>query len=314
MLARGVLWVTAMLLIASPLHAETVEPWAVGVSDEQKADAQTLFEEGNALQLEHQYVKALERYRKAIAIWDSPSIRFNIVRCLIQLGRPLEAEENLDHALAYGKEALQDGLYEEGLEFKTLLASQIGEIVVRCTEPGVALSLDGRALGTCPVERSTRVVPGQHQVVGAKRGYMTETKNAIVLGGKREVVTIAPVTIDAARIETHRWPIAVPWVVLGGGLAVAGIGGLLRLEATNDIAAYDDEIRKNCRTTGCTPDMLDEGLRLRATHENDAAIGAVTVGIAGAVVGGVMLYFNRGVTVYPEVSPSGAALTARGTF
>ena len=59
--------------------------------DSQKAQAQKILEEGNALFLKKDYAQALEKYKAAVAKWDHPAIRFNMVRCLIQLDKPVEA-------------------------------------------------------------------------------------------------------------------------------------------------------------------------------------------------------------------------------
>src|ERR1043165_10264928 len=90
------------LAMTTPARADDVPPWAAGVSDAHKLEAKRLLDEGNARFVEHDYVAALDRYTKAIAEWDHPAIRFNVVRCLIQLDRPLEAYDQLQRALAYG--------------------------------------------------------------------------------------------------------------------------------------------------------------------------------------------------------------------
>jgi hypothetical protein len=64
---------------------------AANVSDVQMKSAETLLSEGNALFVDKRYADALAKYGEAIASWDHPAIRFNIVRCLIQLGRNFEA-------------------------------------------------------------------------------------------------------------------------------------------------------------------------------------------------------------------------------
>ena len=318
MLARGVLVQMAVLGFAMPARSEpaALEPWKVGVTDAQMADARRLLDGATELYVDHHYPEALDQFRAALAIWDHPAIRFDIVRCLIQLDRPLEAADNLERALAFGKVALPGTTYEQALEFQKLLANQIGEVVVRCTEPDVAVTIDGRALGHCPLERATRVTPGPHFVVGSKRGYLTETQTATVFGGKRTTLVIAPIPLADAGVEVRRWPVAAPWLVIGGGAVVAGAGGLLRLQASDDMASYDTAIRKECRTTGCTPSMVDHALRLRAIHENEAAISIASLGAAALITGGVMLYANRARTIYPaiEAAPAGATLGVRGAF
>src|SRR5689334_16489633 len=105
--------VVTAIAVAAPRAARADQPWAVGVSAEHKAQAQTLLEAGNAQFLERKYPEALATYQQALAIWDHPAIRFNVVRCLIQLGRPVEAYDNLEIALRYGEAPLESSVYEE---------------------------------------------------------------------------------------------------------------------------------------------------------------------------------------------------------
>jgi tetratricopeptide (TPR) repeat protein len=322
MFARSVLCVIATAITA-PVHADPDPPWVDGVSEPQKAAARALLDEGNALFLAHRYAEALEVYQRATAVWDHPAIRFNIVRCLIQLDRPVEASENLELTLAYGAAPLQQVVYDEAQAYHKLLAGRIGELVVRCTEPGIALTLDGKPLATCPADERRRVAPGSHQVVGARRGFLTRTADVMVLGGKREVVTMSLVSLEQAATITHRWPVGVPWYVLGGGFAATALGGVVQLKAAADMNSYDRAIRTSCRVVGCTPGAIDGELRARAIRENQLAIGLFAVGATTVVIGGTMLYLNRARTIYPsidsprvDVTPTrgGAALVVQGAF
>jgi tetratricopeptide (TPR) repeat protein len=276
---------------------QTPKPWAVGVSDDRKATAQQHLDAGNALFLEHKYAEALEEYKQANASWEHPAIRFNMVRCLIFLERPLEASENLNLALAYGAAPYDEAIYGEALAYEKLLASQIGEVEINCDQDGVQLTFDGQALLACPGKELRRVLPGQHQIVGKKDGFLPRTVEIVVLGGKHEHegITLEPLS-KAARI-THRWPTWVPWTVFGGGLAVGGIGELLQLQATANLASYTDQISKGC-ATGCRVSNVEIGLRDRALLENKIAIGVAAAGIAAAATGIVMVYLNRGRVVY----------------
>ena len=88
----------AIAFVPMMAHADD-QPWAVGVTDARKAGAQKLLEEGNALFLKKDYAQALEKYKAAVGSWDHPAIRFNMVRCLIQLDKPVEASDSLALAL-----------------------------------------------------------------------------------------------------------------------------------------------------------------------------------------------------------------------
>jgi hypothetical protein len=309
--------VCVLLAIVGPAYAE--DPWTAGVTAEQKQSARGLLDAGNTLFLAHDYAGALDKYRQALAFWDHPAIRFNVVRCLIQLDRTAEAAENLKLALRYGSAPLEEAVYNEALAYEKLLANQIGDLEVRCTQAGVAVTLDGQPLLACPGAQTRRVTPGRHQLVGSKDGFLTKSSDVVVVGGQREQVDVSLVSIGSAAIA-HRWAQWKPWVVIGSGLAVVGVGGLLQYQASVDMSSYDHQLTLLCADTGCGPsrpipgNVADE--KTRAERENAIAIGVMSAGAAAAVVGGVLLYMNRGIAVYPNVEhvPGGAAVSLGGRF
>jgi hypothetical protein len=299
------------------------KPWAVGVTAENKAAAQQHLDAGNALFLERKYSEALEEYKQALALWEHPAIRFNMVRCLIFLDRKLEASDNLKLALKYGAQPFDDTIYSEAMSYEKLLASEIGEIEIHCEQTGVDLTMDGQALLACPGKDQRRVLPGQHQIVGKKQGFVPRTVEVVVLGGKHdfESITLQPLS-KAARIE-HRWATWLPWTVFGGGFAAAGIGGLLHLKASSDNSSYASYVSTKC-PDGCPSGTLDHSLLTSARVENGFAVALIGVGATAVVTGSVMLYLNRGQTVY-ETAPAtahldvirtrgGAAVTWTGGF
>lgn len=315
----------ALVCAAAPAWADT-PPWSVGVTDAQKAQAQAALEQGNALFLDKKYAEAMEKYKSAVAAWDHPAIRFNIVRCLIQLDRPVEASDNLKLALQYGAAPLEEAVYSEALAYEKLLANQIASITVKCQQDGVKMTLDGQPLATCPAEELRRVSPGAHQLVGTKEGYLTRSFEVVVIGGKEQHVTISLDPVEkAARIE-HRWPGWVPWVVFGGGFAIAGIGGVLDLVAVQEMDSYDRAVAQRCATMACTREELgaDYDLKGSAETKTTIAVGIMIAGGATIATGAVMLYLNRGRTVYPtsveRLTPTvtlvtgGATLSLSGRF
>jgi len=290
-------------------HADD-QPWAVGVSDAQKAQAQKILEEGNQLFLKKDYAQALDKYKAAVAVWDHPAIRFNMVRCLIQLDRPVDASDNLALALKYGAAPLEEAVYNEALSYQKLLATQIGDLDVACDQPGVKVTLDGQPLLDCPGKEHRRVSPGQHQLVGTKDGFLTKTSEVVVIGAKAQDAKVSLVPLEKAAKVVHRYPTWMPWTVFGGGLVVAGFGGLIQYEASQSMASYDRQVTTNCAGTGCTPAQAAafQGDRDAAQRDNKIAIGVIGVGAAGAILGGVLLYMNRGRTVYEEQQTPAIAL------
>ncbi|HEY8145157.1 MAG TPA: hypothetical protein VIG06_20895 [Kofleriaceae bacterium] len=294
-----------------------VAPWAEGVSEERKATAKTHLEAGNARFLEGQYSGALDQYRKALDAWDHPAIRFNIVRVLVNLGRNVEALENLDRALRFGAAPLEAQVYSEALTLRAALRSSIGEVVVTCRAPaGAQVSIDGQPVLTCPGEATRRVAPGSHQVVSNKPGYLTLTREQLVLGGKRARVAIAMVALTDAAVTRRRWAAWKPWAVAGSGALVAGMGGLLQLKAASDFDRYDREVADECGDPGCGPDnplpSSTANLESRARLENRIAIGMMSVGGAALAGGLVLLWLNRPMTWIPSEGSRGGVQLAPG--
>jgi tetratricopeptide (TPR) repeat protein len=313
----GVAGVAAVVLAAAPARADdAMAPWVAGVSESNKAAAQKLVAQGNELFVAHKYAEALDAFKQAIASWDHPATRFQIVRCLIQLERPVEAAENLDLALKYGPQPLEDAVYAEAVADKKLLATQVGELEIQCTQPGVKISLDGQPVLDCPGSSVRRVKPGHHQVVGEKAGLMTTTSDAVIVGGVTEHLAVQLVPTSRNEVLVHRWPTWVPWVVFGGGFALVGSGIALDAIASARMHDYDSALVSACGTKGCSPGSIsqaDADLRSSALALSAAGTTTIIAGAATVITGSILLYMNRGRIVYRdvEVAPmrGGAAVT-----
>ena len=305
--------VVAVVAVVAPSGstASADEPaWASGVSDARKQRARTLLDAGNALFVDNNYAEALATYRDALVAWDHPAIRFNVVRCLILLERPLEAWDNLELALRYGAEPLEPAVYEEAVSFRKQLAKQIGRIEITCEQVGVKLVLDGAPLATCPAREARRLLPGPHAVVGSLAGYLTKSLEVIVVGGDRATAEISLVRLsDAARV-TRRWPTWIPWVVAGTGAGVAALGGLVEIKAHSDENLYERSVARDCSTMACPVDPIVARLHDSAVSENRLGIAAMSIGLAALATGSVMLYLNRAHLDY-DVSASSAMVRLR---
>lgn len=296
--------IVAIALVWAPARV-IAQPWAQGVTDAQKADAQKKLEAGNALFLSKKYKEALEQYTEATKIWDHPAIRFNMVRCQILLDQMVEASDNLQLALKYGKDPLDENVYNEALGYQKLLANEVGELEVSCSERGAEVILDGKKLMVCPGSEKRRLGTGQHGVVASKDGFLTKQLTVYVTGGKTEVAKIELVPLEKAARVVHRWPTWVPWVVFGSGMVIGGVGGFIKYTANEIMSDYDGTIARNCAVTGCNlEDPNDPTAQYlnaqydRAMRRDAIGITVISVGAAVAVAGGVMLFLNRGQTVY----------------
>lgn len=115
-----------------------------------------------------------------------------------------------------------------------------------------------------------------------------------------EVAQTELVPTNERVVVTYRWPRWIPWSVLGGGVAIAGIGFLIRHSGSSQMDEYDRRVQETCSAMGCNladPQTLDEKelVELRDSAERRHSIGFVTMLAAGAVAltGGVLVLMNR---------------------
>lgn len=312
---KGVILITLCCLGVGAAHAD-IPPWSAGVTDQQKARAQTLLERGNSLFLEKKYADALVEYRAAVETWDHPAIRFNIVRCLIQLDRPVEAAESLSIALKYGAAPLEEAVYNEALAYQKLLAKQVGDLAITCEQPGVAITLDGQSLATCPSRETRRLAPGKHHVIATKAGFEPLTVEVVVIGGDAQSVPVTLVPLPKSPGVGARFYGKV-LVISGAGL-VLGASGLAGWAWHRYHAQFPTHCGGDRPEIDGKPGCDDVGLAAvdRARLYGDVATVVGGIGVAAAVAGAIVIWRSPS-REHPAVvapSPRGVGLSVSGSF
>lgn len=298
-------------LPASAQQASSGEerPWARGVPPDQQKKALELFRAGNTLLKESVFVKAAEKYREALALWDHPAIHYNLALALLNLDQPLEVHEHLVAAMKYGVAPLDIEKMEHARTYKALVEKQLAQVEITCEEAGATVSLDGKVLFTAPGRYEGLVRPGAHTFVAAKEGHAPTNLSRTLPAGEKTTLALKLYTAeDLTRYQT-RWPTWRPWAVLGVGTAVALAGGALHMQAKGSYEDFDTRI---AQCGGCvpTPDVSD--LRSRGDSQQQLAFGAYAVGGAAVVTGAILLYINRPqayrISVDEAESPQGVSI------
>ena len=296
---------------AAPAFAE--EPWAQGVPAATQAKANALFAEGNQLFAERAHAPALEKYKQAIAMWDHPMIRFNMAVTLIRLDRVLDAADELEKALRFGAKPFTAELYQQALDYQSLVKKQLGFIEIKCDQPDTHIQLDGKPWFDAPGTKTVRVLAGEHAIVADRKGYLTESRRLVVGGGATINHTLKLVPLESAVILEYRHPRWLPWTVAITGAAVAGGGLGAWLLGKSRMDDFAQEFVKEC-PNGC--DLAEHpGLRAeqdRAELEGKIGVSAMIGGGAIAVTGVVWVLVNRPVRRLPrvEVQPTASGVTA----
>ena len=268
------------------------KPWAVGVSAARRTAAEARLAEGNRLFLAASYRRALDEYRAALEHYDHPAIHFNIARTLINLDRPAEAFASVEAALRYGAAPLKH-LYEDATSYHRLLKAQVAEVDVSCTQPGVVVTLDGRNILDCPGARTLQLRTGNHQLVARRSGFLTLTRDLVVLPGKAKPIELSLVSIEDATQRVRPYSAWKPWAVVAGGALVSGLGVAMLLDARSTRDEYQALLRTDCGSSPCDNSGELSSVWDEARTKNAVSIVSLVAGAAITLTGVTFLYFNR---------------------
>jgi hypothetical protein len=156
-----------------------------------------------------------------------------------------------------------------------------GRISVTTTPPGARVSVDGAPIGATPIEHGLRA--GPHVVDVTLDGFHPVRRDVDVGKDKTVALELTMTPADQPLPGAKRSPL--PYVVLAGGVALAGVGVTLYL------------MDQDCEAGGpCDVPNTQE------TYRNSAPLG-VGLAAAGAVAIGVGAYL----TLRAPKSPSGSA-------
>ncbi len=292
--------VAAMTAPAAHADSKPATPWSKGVSEAAQKRALQLFQEGNAFLEQEKYTEAVAKYEQALRAWDNPSIRFNMVLCLIAMRQPLAAWDHLQQALRFGEAALGKRLWTEATRYVALLEASLAELTVRSRQPGIKVMVDGVVALGGPGEHTMTLLAGKHQLVASRPGYTTSSRALDLPAGKPDVEEIAleleKVTVQRDNYE-RRWAWWVPWSVEGGAAVLALAATGFYLSASNQMASYDKALAllPACKT-GCTDSQIPSELKQQASNarrNSGVAIGMWVGAGAVAIGGGVMAVLNR---------------------
>jgi hypothetical protein len=179
----------------------------------------------------------------------------------------------------------------------------MAELEVTCAQDGVKIAVDGQDFLQCPGARTVRMLPGSHQIIGKRPGFLTLTRDVVLLPGAKNPQEMKLVSLADATVTERRWTAWKPWAIAGAGAVVGGVGALLQLKAQSDFDQYGEEIAMQCSEMPCAEADLPASTRdlaSRARLENQIAIGSMIAGGAIVVTGLTLVILNRPRSVIPE--------------
>jgi hypothetical protein len=299
-------WVLLVAAVGAPVASadnkpkEAETPWSKGVPAAAQQRALQLFHEGNVFFEQSKYTEAVAKYEVALASWDHPNIRFNIAICLINMRQLLVAWDHLQQALRFGDAPLGKRLHAEALTYVAVLESSLAELTVTSTQPDVHIVVDGAQVLASAGVHKMKLLPGRHQLVATRPGYVTDSRALDLPPGKQvnESISLAPEVVKVQQVKVNydrRWRWWVPWAVAGSSVVLGVTGGAFYASARSEIKQYDADLAKLC-PLGCSDAVIPSSLKSHETsarRKSGVAIGLWTGAGAFLITGGVMAVLNR---------------------
>jgi hypothetical protein len=306
--------VAAALTLAVPANAAGVDP--AQATPVQREQAQARFMRGKDLQAQKKYEEALKEYRASHEIVASPNTRLAIGRLLREMGRIVEAYNELGRTAIEGKElAGVDQRYakagESAAQERAELEPKLGfvTVTVQNAKEDTKLKVNGEEIRRAAWTEPAPVQPGTAEVSVETPGGSPVKKTVTLKAGEKTQLTIdaaegggapsPPVKEPEKAIEpppksdsTGLRPIAYA----AGGVGVLGLATFAVFGLMSK-STYDD-LKSTCGDAPCPEDRRDD-VSSGKTQQTIANIGLV-VGAVG-LAAGVTLF------VLSTPSKSGAA-------
>lgn len=189
--------------------------------------ARQFFAEGRELLLQENYADALTRFQSAIAIKETPGLRYHEAYCLEALGQLLEAKEQYERARellnaqpASDVEPLLQPAFQR-------LESLTPELSFSETHPQQIIWLNGRRLSGL---QALRLNPGEYSLLVEQEGYVSSSQVFILQEREKRVIstrlepsTKGPLANEWTEQESSSSTSLRPYVI-GGSWAVAALG------------------------------------------------------------------------------------------
>lgn len=171
-----------LAILGAPAFASAQEPTA-----EQRAQARTLYTQGQTEFAAHHYQQALDAFQGAFRQVPNPVVLLGVASAQEQLGQREEARLTLERYLILRPDAPDRAAI--ATRIAALPAPTTGTVHVACTPAGASIELDGHTIGTGTVE--TAATAGSHELRVSLEGHDPITRRIDVTAGHRVDLELA---------------------------------------------------------------------------------------------------------------------------
>jgi hypothetical protein len=263
-----------------------------------EADGETdaLLHEGIELRRARQDAEALAVFERALAIDGSPRTRAQVALAEQALGLWVEAERDLDAALADGRGAWFEQ-HDAALRLaRDTVRTHLASLVFTSNVSGAEVRVNGILAGVTPLASPLHVVAGS-AVIDVRAPHFAPRTVTLQLdpgSSASEAIDMEPLAgsdgapstaNDPAPLVPRAEPGSPPptsrasaWVALGGGIALLGTAAVAWTFRNSNAALYDDDSR--CFYDGLTRDARCGNYRSAANAAQAVSIMALGAAVA----------------------------------
>jgi hypothetical protein len=285
-------------------HADGVLP-AVA-TPVQREQAQARFLRGKELFAKHQLDEALGELRASHEIVASPNTRLEVARCLLAMGKAIDAYAEFGRAAVEAKElTAQDNRYQRAYDAaiaeRTELEPQLGFIAldVEHGDETTQVTVGGEEIKRAAWNEPVPVAPGATEVVVSTPGRLPLKRAVTLAAGEKTSLLLDASTAEPEVKEPPPPPPAPPpplppepkggsglrtGAYVAGAVGVVGLAGFA-IFGVMAKSTYDD-LGSACGGGPCPPSKADE-ISSGKTNQTIANVGLV-LGLVGVGVGGTL--------------------------
>lgn len=254
---------------------------------ETRSAARDLAQQGGRLYDQGRCKEAIGLFDRAYQLVRAPTIELLKARCLVKLGRFVDAVDAYERVRHTRLRPTDSEQYVQAVRAATTEVEALRPRVPRLTitvqgpgSRGAHVTMDGRALPDALIGVSHPVDPGTHRLAASAPGVGTAAQTVSVTEGRSYVVALHLQRAAPSGGQTVR---ALGWAGVGIGVAGLATGVATALMAGQRKAALDNE----CNRNACPPSAqhdLDQYRLLRTTSIAGYSVGVVGISVSAVLV------------------------------
>lgn len=184
-----------LLVCSAPTTSTAQSKAGAGGDAVSRAEADRLGKEGERLLEKHDAQAAIDPLARAYGLTSNPRFLLPLGLAYAEADRPLDALDALGRFLKDSPSVPDAKRKEIGAKFAVMLDQVAALVTLESTRQNAPVKVDGRPLGTTPIQTPLRMMPGKHEIVMQPAPTDPSSGSRVVIEvkpGERRTVKLEP--------------------------------------------------------------------------------------------------------------------------